>query len=279
MNKREVRIVKILQKMKEDPFVSIGELAQMFSVSQMTIRRDFQYIKENGLGSPAGRTVSAPAVSGIAVQAPATDLSSYLSGMGRSSNDLFSGYKYADEEVRCVEEKRRITSFAVSLLEPGDVIVLDSGTTAGMMPEMIPDDLPLTVICYSYYIVSRLCEKPNVRLILAGGYYHRNTKIFASEEGVKFMKQHRAQKVFLCASGIHAEMGLTCADQYIGDLKKAAISMSLEKILLTDSTKFGKVDPGYFAAIDDMDRIITDTGISAEWQDLIHAKRIRLDIV
>jgi len=47
MNKREVRIVKILQKMKEDPFVSIAELAEIFSVSQMTIRRDLQYIEKN----------------------------------------------------------------------------------------------------------------------------------------------------------------------------------------------------------------------------------------
>lgn len=49
MNKREVRIVRILQKMKENPFVSIAELAEDFSVSQMTIRRDLQFIENNGL--------------------------------------------------------------------------------------------------------------------------------------------------------------------------------------------------------------------------------------
>lgn len=283
MNKREVRIVKILQKMKEDPFVSIAELAEIFSVSQMTIRRDLQYIEKNELGGrekrtsggrePSGNT--APAFSGTV----SASLASYLSGTGDSGQIPRREYTYDYEEVHCVEEKKRINAFAVSLLRPGDVIVLDSGTTAGMMPEMIPDDLPLTVICYSYYIVSKLCDKPNIRLILAGGYYHRNTRIFSSEEGIRFMKQLRAQKVFLCASGIHADMGLTCTDQYIGDLKKAAISMSLEKILITDSTKFGKVDPGFFAAIEDMDRIITDSGISEEWTDLIRAKRIQLDIV
>ena len=283
MNKREVRIVKILQKMKEDPFVSIAELAEIFSVSQMTIRRDLQYIEKNELGGrekrtsggrePSGNT--APAFSGTV----SASLASYLSGTGDSGQIPRREYTYDYEEVHCVEEKKRINAFAVSLLRPGDVIVLDSGTTAGMMPEMIPDDLPLTVICYSFYIVSKLCDKPNIRLILAGGYYHRNTRIFSSEEGIRFMKQLRAQKVFLCASGIHADMGLTCTDQYIGDLKKAAISMSLEKILTTDSTKFGKVDPGFFAAIEDMDRIITDSGISEEWTDLIRAKRIQLDIV
>ena len=275
--------MKILQKMKEDPFVSIAELAEIFSVSQMTIRRDLQYIEKNELGGrekrtsggrePSGNT--APAFSGTV----SASLASYLSGTGDSGQIPRREYTYDYEEVHCVEEKKRINACAVSLLRPGDVIVLDSGTTAGMMPEMIPDDLPLTVICYSYYIVSKLCDKPNIRLILAGGYYHRNTRIFSSEEGIRFMKQLRAQKVFLCASGIHADMGLTCTDQYIGDLKKAAISMSLEKILITDSTKFGKVDPGFFAAIEDMDRIITDSGISEEWTDLIRAKRIQLDIV
>lgn len=283
MNKREVRIVRILQKMKEDPFVTIAELADTFSVSQMTIRRDLQYIEKNGLNQTGNRTAGSPDQSpGSAPGSAGTvtsSLASYLSGTGAPERSAGNPYVYTDEECRCVEEKRRINAFAVSLLKPGDVIVLDSGTTAGMMPEMIPDDLPLTVICYSYYIVSKLCDKPNIRLILAGGYYHRNTKIFSSEEGVRFMRQLRAQKVFLCASGIHAEMGLTCTDQYIGDLKRAAISMSLEKILITDSTKFGRVDPGYFAAIEDMDRIITDTGITDEWKDLIRAKQIRLDIV
>ena len=283
MNKREVRIVRILQKMKENPFVSIAELADTFSVSQMTIRRDLQYIEKNGLNhtgnSPSGiADRNGGAVSVSSRQVPSS-LVSYLSGAGTPERGTGNPYVYTDEECHCVEEKRRINAFAVSLLKPGDVIVLDSGTTAGMMPEMIPDDLPLTVICYSYYIVSKLCDKPNIRLILAGGYYHRNTRIFSSEEGVRFMRQLRAQKVFLCASGIHAEMGLTCTDQYIGDLKKAAISMSLEKILITDSTKFGRVDPGYFAAIEDMDRIITDTGITDEWKDLSRAKQIRLDIV
>ena len=283
MNKREVRIVRILQKMKENPFVSIAELAEDFSVSQMTIRRDLQFIENNGLNHTGNRPARMADRSGSTGSSPAaavpSGISAYLSGAGAQEQDAGNSYVYGDEECRCVEEKRRINAFAVSLLKPGDVIVLDSGTTAGMMPEMIPDDLPLTVICYSYYIVSKLCDKPNIRLILAGGYYHRNTRIFSSEEGVRFMRQLRAQKVFLCASGIHAEMSLTCTDQYIGDLKRAAISMSLEKILITDSTKFGRVDPGYFAAIEDMDRIITDTGITDEWKDLIRAKQIRLDIV
>lgn len=275
--------MKILQKMKEDPFVSIAELAEIFSVSQMTIRRDLQYIEKNELGGREKRTSGGREPSGNAAPAfsgtISASLASYLSGTGDQGQLPPRDYTYDSEEFCCVEEKKRINAFAVSLLRPGDVIVLDSGTTAGMMPEMIPDDLPLTVICYSYYIVSKLCDKPNIRLILAGGYYHRNTRIFSSEEGIRFMKQLRAQKVFLCASGIHADMGLTCTDQYIGDLKKAAISMSLEKILITDSTKFGKVDPGFFAAIEDMDRIITDSGISEEWTDLIRAKRIQLDIV
>lgn len=255
MNKREARIVRILDEMKKDPFVSIAELAELFSVSQMTIRRDLQYIEAHDLQTQSPLEAARREPAGI------------------------RPYAYSEEEVRCVDEKRRINEFAVTLLSPGDVIVLDSGTTTGMMPEFIPDDLPLTVICYSYYIVSRLCEKPNIQLILAGGYYHRNTKTFSSEEGIRFMRQLRAQKIFLCASGIHETMGLTCTDQYIGDLKKAAISMSLEKILISDSTKFGKVNPGYFAGIEDMDRIITDTGISDAWADLIRERGIRLDIV
>lgn len=329
MNKREVRIFRIIQKLREDPFISIADLAQLFHVSQMTIRRDLQYIEENGLqpqlsladaggaagrqgftaaGSPGGLNGAPGSTAGIngpaigspgglngapgftaGINGPAIGSPGGLNGAGgrpvhpagpEKNTETGAGEYYLPMgEDHCIEEKRRINAFAASLLRPGDVIVLDSGTTAGMLPDMIPDDLPLTVICYSYYIVSRLCDKPNVRLILAGGYYHRNTKVFSSEEGISFMRQLRAHKVFLCASGIHADMGLTCTDQYIGDMKRAAISMSLEKILIADSSKFGRVDPGYFASIEDMDRIITDTGISEEWADLIRDKGVRLDLV
>lgn len=262
MNKKEARVCRILQKTKENPFLSIAELAEDFGVSQMTIRRDLQYIEEKGMQpSPLTGLQAGP-----------------LTGASSSDSPIRS-YPCTGEEIRCAQEKRRIAAFAVSLLSPGDVILLDSGTTAGMMPELIPDDLPLTVICYSSRLVPRLFEKPNVRLLLAGGYYHRDTGIFSSEEGIRFLRQLRAKKAFLSASGVQEKAGLTCTDQYAAELKKAAVSISLEKILLADSTKFGRVDPGFFAGIDDMDRIITDTGIAPEWAELLREKGIRLDVV
>ena len=61
--------------------------------------------------------------------------------------------------------------------------------------------------------------------------------------------------------------------------KKAALESSLQKILVADSSKFGQVRPGYFAELEEIDEIVTDDGLSREWQDLIAEKDIPLHLV
>lgn len=249
MNKQELRIQAIVRDLALQPNQTNAALAKKYNVSTMTIRRDMEYIEKNHL---------------------------MTAGLMNVSNE---NYESRIEEIKNAADKQRIAEAAVSLIKPNEVIVLDTGTTAGMIASLLPNDIPLTVICYSYHILSKLYDKDNIKLVMAGGYYHHNTQTFESPESVDFLKRFRATKMFVCASGIHEELGLTCADQRIAPSKQAAIEMSLTKILITDSTKFDCISAGYFAPIEAMDMIITDPHLSEEWRERFKEMSIDCRIV
>ena len=130
MGKRDLRIYALLDTLKESPVLSIKELADRFQVSEMTIRRDIDYLKENRLFYE--NQASEPA---------ARDHDEYL---------------YSSEQIRNYDKKDRIARFAAGMIEEGDILILDSGTTTGVLSKYIPEHMQLTVLCYNYHILSQL---------------------------------------------------------------------------------------------------------------------------
>jgi DeoR family deoxyribose operon repressor len=113
---------------------------------------------------------------------------------------------------------------------------------------------------------------------LAGGYYHPTDFIFESAQGVQFLQGIRATKAFISASGVHNKLGLTCAHTYEAAIKQAMIHSSLKKILLVDSTKFGRIKTSLFAQLSDINMVITDTGINKQWKDILSPMGIELKL-
>ncbi len=247
MNKKELRIHAIIKELTSNPSQSTSELAQKFNVSIMTIHRDLSYIKEHG--------------------------------MMEESSKAEDEYESKIEEIKNANLKKAIASYAVSLIEPNEVIVLDGGTTAGLIASLLPDDIPLTVICYSFHILSKLYNKKNINLIVSGGYFHRNSQIFESNQSASFLKQFRASRMFLCASGVHESLGITCADQRAASSKQASLSMSSSKILVCDSTKFNHTSAGYVSSLEDIDMVITDSRIPEDWIERFESINLTYKIV
>lgn len=250
MGKKDLRIYALLEALKTSPVLSIKDLAERFEVSEMTIRRDLDYLKENKL--------------------------LYEQNQSKSQEDE---YIYSAEQIKQLDKKRRIAQFAAGLIEADDILILDSGTTTGELSRYLPEQVPLTVLCYNFHILSQLHRQENLSLIFAGGHYHKRDLMFESKEGVDLIKRTRASKMFVSASGIHEKLGITCAYPYETATKQAAIDSALTKILVADSSKFGQVRPGYFATLTDMDMIITDTDLSNEWREQIASQGIVLHLV
>jgi DeoR family deoxyribose operon repressor len=259
MARSDYRADFILNKLSANGFVSVKELSKKLEVSEMTIRRDLRELSKSNIVTliPGGA---------ILKKNPPMDKDE-------------EKYLIQAAESLMLEEKIKISRKAASLIEPNDVIVIDTGSTTENLPKFIPENMPLTIICYALNILFNVYENKNWKLVFPGGYFHNNTLMFESLEGIGIIKRIRANKAFISAAGVSEKLGVTCATDYEKETKRAVIDSSDVKILLIDSTKFGKVKISHFADLTDFDIIITDTGISKEFVNIIKNIGIKLYIV
>jgi len=225
----------------------------------MTIRRDLNILEERNL---------VQLVHGAAI---------YNKGAVSTTGD--KKYELHDEKDKRAREKLAIGEKAVSLIEPHDVIIIDAGTTTEYMARLLPEDIPLTVICFTANVLVEIYKKPSVKIYFAGGYYHRNTQMFESPEGLEMIKRICATKSFISAAGVCQKLGVTCVNQYEVKTKRACIDSSLDNVLLLDSTKFNQIRPSYFAKLTEFNTIITDSGIKPQWKEYINELGITLYVV
>jgi len=246
------RVVEILRSQASGAS-SIRELAGRLEVSEMTIRRDLEQLARD-------RVVELVHAGAVLVPSDAS----------------FPRYYLAEAGAHMAEAKRRIGRRAATLIRPQDVVLVDSGSTTECLVAAIPDGLPLTLICFSLNILVAAHRNKECRIVFAGGVLHENTLMFESAEGEQLIRRYRANKAFLSASGVSEKLGVTCANPYEVQTKQAAIASSLERILVADSSKFGRIHPSHFAELRDFATLVTDAGLPPESAEFIRAAGIEL---
>lgn len=258
MSKKEERLTRMMDLLRVRGYISVRELSSLLEVSEMTVRRDLKLLEHRDIAKNVdGTTVYNPAHLGL-------------------KND--KAYNLLTEAGRQNPEKDRIGRCAAGLVEQGDVIIVDTGSTTARIAAHLPIDKNLTVLCYNINILMELRRNPGVRMMFAGGHYHPNTQMFESGEGVRFIRETRAQKVFVSAAGIHPQLGITCVEPYELPTKRAILQSSLRVILVADSTKFGAVRPAHFCDLENVHDVVTDARLSREWRELLGQLGIALHI-
>lgn len=268
MNKQMNRRNELVRIIKEKNGATVKDLAEVFSVSVMTIRRDLEALEQSNL------IIN---VHGAAIYNPSGNVS-----------PLDSGYHLTSAKTSMEEAKTKIGVLAASLISNDDIILIDTGSTTEKLALAMDSSLKATVLCYNLNIMNILASKQNIlpgqpshtpknlNLIFAGGFYHPNTQMVESPQGISLIKATRASRVFVSAAGIHQRLGITCANHYETLTKQAILNSAAQRILLADSSKFDQIKSSYFAAITDFDIIITDGGINSQWKQRIEALGIRL---
>ncbi len=259
MGKKDDRLNEIIKYMQYHRRVELHDLVKQFQVSEMTIRRDLGMLQS----------------SSVITNLHGTILYNEDHNLAQDPNY----YTVVRQKGIRDNEKERIAKEAAKLVEPGDSIIIDIGTTTSKIIKFLPNNSPITCICFTANTVFDAIKKNFDRLFFPGGYYHHNSQMFESNEISQAMKNVRASKMFVSAAGISNVLGVTCMNQYEVETKIVSIHNSTTKILLADSSKFGVVRNGYFADLKDIDMIITDTGLSLEWREIIHDLNIDLKIV
>lgn len=258
MSKKSERMNEILNILKTRNGASFKYLASELGVSEMTIRRDLEILHANKLIT---------LIQGVAI----------YNSHNNTSSTINKEYNLSIENDMYITEKEKIGQKAASLLEPDDVIIIDAGSTTVQFAKSIPDEMPLTVLCYTMNILTEVNRKSNCKKICAGGYYHANTQMFQSPEGIALISRTCANKAFISAAGISQKLNVTCMEQYEIETKKSAIKSADKKILLVDSTKFDKICPAMFASLSDFDTVITNETISSKW--IKHIKEMDIDLM
>ena len=261
MDNRTNRLHKLADILQIKNAGTIKDLSQSLNVSEMTIRRDLAVLAERNL---------VKLIHGGAI---------YNHTGIESKNDSMNKYNLPVEENTHTAEKSKIAKKAVSLIEPDDIIIIDSGSTTELMGDYIQTKKPSTIICYALNVLLAIFKRNECKLIFAGGYFEEDTMMFASTQGVDLIKHNRANKAFMSARGISDTLGITTADSYEIEIKRASIESSQQKILLADSSKFDKVRSAHYGELEDFDIIITDSKIPQHYIKVIEALGIELIIV
>ena len=248
MKKKSQRQRELIRIIQSQGLLPVKNLASMLAVSEMTIRRDLDELQDLRAD-------------------PAIDI-------GRNGD-----YSLLQALERSSDQKNRIGQFAASLIEPNDVIIIDTGSTTARMLPYLPADYHLTVVCYNANVLLELRSRADLHLMFCGGVYHPNTEMLESAESIQFINRIRANKLFLSAAGIHKKLGITCANTYEVPTKRAVIQSSLERILLVNSSKFDQIHSAYFCELDEVNTIITDRNLSEEWCQFIRDSGITLYLV
>lgn len=254
---KTARIQKIISILQERNGASVRDLALELGVSEMTIRRDFDHLsKANAIKRVHGAVIFNPDF------AAEEDLS--IEDTAPPANELLH---------------QQLGRAAASLVESGDMILIDCGEPAVEMAHALPTDLHPSVFTYSTAVFQKLAAANHFeRLYFIGGEYHPQSNMCSSESSASILSNFRFTKTFLFPDGIHWEFGITCKHMYEVASKRAAISSALNTILVAASDLFDSVSRNYISELSAIHTVVTDSGISPQWQSRFQELGISLII-
>jgi DeoR family transcriptional regulator, aga operon transcriptional repressor len=246
------RQAKILQMVRDREFVENSELARYFDVTLATIRRDLKMLSEQNL---------------IRQEHGGSSLVNPLDDPVEPS--------YAHKVFVNHDAKLAIGKASAGLLEDGDSVVLDSGTTNSMIAQCLRGTTlkNLTIITCDILVAKDLCFDQNINVIVLGGQLRRSYYSTYGMYAEMVLRNLRANKYFLGIDAANFD-GITNIVLAEVPLKKLMIEISNRVILVADSSKFDKMAPHRVCSWDSISQIITDACIEPRYLEFFKSMSI-----
>lgn len=228
----EERHSMIIKAVNERASVTIAELAEMLDVSASTVKRDLIILANEG------KIIK-------------------VRGGAMSRNESFTSVEKNVEEKAsiCTEEKMTIAKYAAELIENGDFVFLDAGTTTEKMIDYL-NVKDVTFVTNGFIHAKKLARK-GYKVFITGGEIKASTEAIVGAECILTLKNYNFTKCFMGTNGISLTAGFTTPDVNEARVKSAAIESSREVYVLADHSKFDEVSSATFAGLGKV-VIITD---------------------
>ena len=165
-----------------------------------------------------------------------------------------------------VIEKREIASKALQLIYTDSTVFLDAGTSCMSLAQMLPD-IDINIFTTAPNIAVELSKLVNPTIHMCGGTLNRSNQAVSGASTLAMLENINIALAFIGVSGYTADGGFTCGKEDEMQVKRLIMKKAARKVILMDSTKYGKIFPYKFGNMEDIDYVISDGQLPEEFLD------------
>jgi DeoR family transcriptional regulator, glycerol-3-phosphate regulon repressor len=252
-HKTSKRHIAILAHIRNQGAATVTELAHSLNVSEETIRRDAKLLEQKGEVLKLHGALALP----------------HLAGEAPFERRL---REHADA-------KRAIAKRAVQFVEDGDSIMIDTGTTTSIFAQELRSKRNLTIVTNSSDIARTLATVNGNTVYMAGGELKGDNGAAFGPTAVAFFSKFRVKHAFISIGALHAVDGPMDADLSESELAHMAISRADHRVILSDSSKFGKTALIKMCEFTEINRLITDMAPDSALATVLDQAGVTINIV
>jgi DeoR/GlpR family transcriptional regulator of sugar metabolism len=249
--RKSARQDQILDILKEKKFVRVADLAALFGTSGLTIRKD---LNELGKKGKVYRTYGG-AAQVHAVEAPLQER--------RKQNEHI---------------KHTLSGKALELIHDKDSVFIDCGTTTEQLAGQLSGFSKLSVITTGLNIVSALQPYDNITIYIPEGRIDHKACSIVGSRAESTLQKYNARITFFGIDAITVEQGLLNDSYEATAISRIMLNNSQVRVLLTDSSKFGRISPICLCALGDIDILITDPGLPDTFREAFETAGVEVII-
>lgn len=247
----EERRTQLLEFVRVRGFASLPELAEQLKVSESTVRRDLDYLEDEGT---AKRTHGGVFYTGPSPKLPHFD----------------------ERQPEEWDKKKRIAAEAVKLIDSGDTVLLDGGSTTYEVAQLLVGR-PLQVVTNSLPVANLFASSANHDLVLLGGYVYPRTGVALGPYANEMVERLNVRRTILSVAGIN-ERGFFNSNLLLVETERAMMHAADEVIVVADSSKLGRQSLAHLCGLNDVHHLVVDHEISDEWRKRIVQAGVRLHV-
>lgn len=245
----EERRGRLLELVRTGGFASLRDLADRLEVSESTVRRDLDFLEDSGA---AKRTHGGVFYTGPSPKLPHFDI--------RQSHQW--------------QKKREIAQAAARLIEDGDTVMLDGGTTTYELALLLVHRC-VQVVTNSLPVANLFTTSESSDLVLVGGYVHSRTGVAIGPYANEMLADLNVRRAVLSVAGIH-DTGYYNSNLLLVETERAMMRSADEVIVVADSTKFGHKSLAHLCKLGEVNVLVADNEIGEDWRSKVIAAGVRL---